>query len=37
MKKDPNKIKFTMAWINGEASGWGIVGMVIIVLIVCLV
>lgn len=36
MQKDPNKIKFRLPFMDGEASGWGILALVVVVLIVCM-
>ena len=35
MRKRPNKIKFRFSFMDGEATEWGIVALVAVVLIVC--
>jgi hypothetical protein len=35
MHKNLNKIKFRSPLVDGEASGWGVLALVIVVLIVC--
>ena len=36
MRKEPNVLKIRLTFFGGEASGWGVLALVVIVLIVCM-